>query len=537
LKGVRVLSGASMKTRARLSPVACFIFVLTFLVLFGPRLFAQEPSREELTRRYESVLSQAEQYGLSSEDPLEILPKLREAKYSLDRDSLQEAGAALDQAAQDLKLWSSLNRSTGETRKLQWLETYWDILQKFAFLALIAFLFIRSSSWRTALKRRNFPILLKLRLSLFTVILAGLFWGLDVYRYGSSVFAFFDMRIVLIIVSGLIGGWLTSLPVALILGAIAILMGDLSPWPLGLMIASALISGVASRWVKRYDRSVKMALGCGLAVGLIHGAVVYIPSVSVLPPLYMAFSMLLLAGLETAGVVLFFAVVSAVLREELSRDTENELLRTHLLFLQAQLRPHFLFNALNTIADVCHNGKTDIAEKLILKLSEFLRHSLDRKEERATFREEMNFMEAYLEIEKARFGESLCVEKKIDLPESVWDMKVPLLVFQPLVENAVRHGLRKKQGGGTLKITACVKEKILRVEISDTGAGKPEGFFADLISGKTNKVEGTGIGVRNIHQRLVRAYGADHGLQYEGTPSQGTKVTVRIPALIEGDKP
>jgi two-component system sensor histidine kinase LytS len=234
--------------------------------------------------------------------------------------------------------------------------------------------------------------------------------------------------------------------------------------------------------------------------------------------------------------MLFLAVVSAVLREELSRDTENELLRTHLLFLQAQLRPHFLFNALNTIADVCHNGKAVVAEKLILKLSEFLRHSLDRKEEMATFREEMTFMDAYLEIEKARFGESLKVEKKIDLPDSVLGMKVPLLVFQPLAENAVRHGLRKKQGGGTLSVSAIEKEGCLRVEISDSGAGKPEGFFADLISGKTNEVEGTGIGVRNIHQRLVRAYGRDSGLKYESSPSRGTRVTVCIPVSKEGDK-
>ena len=526
-----------MRARTRLFQGCCLAFLLAFLLSFSSLLIAAEAlSKEALLRRQEVALAQAKECHLSSEDPLKILPRLQDVKAQLDQGSLLEARETLEQALQDLSLWKTMSKASSETGKLRWLETYWDILQKFAFLALIAFLFIRSASWRNALKKKTFSVPLKLRLALLTAILAGLFWALDVYRYGSSVFAFFDMRIVLIMVCGLIGGWLAALPVALILGAIAVLLGDVNPWPLGLMIASAIGSSVVSSRIKHYDRSVKATLGCALAVGLIHGAVVYIPSAQVLPPLYMAFSILLLAGLETAGVVLFFAVVSAVLREDLNRDTENELLRTHLLFLQAQLRPHFLFNALNTIADVCHNGKTDIAEKLILKLSEFLRHSLDRKEERATFREEMAFVAAYLEIEKARFGESLRIEKEIALPEFLLEMKVPLLVFQPLVENAVRHGLRKKQGGGMLSVKAFEKEGCLWVEIADTGAGKPEGFFADLISGKTREVEGTGIGVRNIHQRLVRAYGPGHGLHYEGSPSQGTRVTVRIPVSREGGK-
>ena len=246
------------------------------------------------------------------------------------------------------------------------------------------------------------------------------------------------------------------------------------------------------------------------------------------------FSIALVTFLEALGVAVFFAVISAVLQSELKKDMENELLKTQLLFLQAQLNPHFLFNALNTIAEVCSKAGASVAESLTVKLSDFLRHILSRREDRVTLREELDFIEAYLSLEKARFGESLKIEKDLTLSDVAWSVKIPLLILQPLVENAIKHGLRPKQGGGTITISGRVQGKEVEIAIADDGVGKATVFFEDLLSGRTHQVDGTGVGLRNIESRLQKIYGKKYGLSFNAMPGCGTCVTVRFPLPFGG---
>jgi len=236
-----------------------------------------------------------------------------------------------------------------------------------------------------------------------------------------------------------------------------------------------------------------------------------------------------IAFLEATGVFIFFAVISAILRSEKRREIEQELLKSKLLFLQAQIRPHFLFNALNTISAICGKESAPEARELVLNLARFLRRILKRADEMVTLREEMEYIDAYLEIEKARFQEKLKIEKQFEIGEERWNMKVPILVLQPLVENAVKHGISKKEFEGTIRICFSEDRDALRVEISDDGAGMTAETLKNLLERGASFGEGAGVGLKNIQQRLVYLYGREHGLQFDTGFGKGPKVTVKIP--------
>ena len=112
-----------------------------------------------------------------------------------------------------------------------------------------------------------------------------------------------------------------------------------------------------------------------------------------------------------------------------------------------------------------------------MKLGDFLRHSLKREGETVSLREEMDFINSYLEIEKARFQEGLSIEREFNVEETAWDTKIPIMILQPLVENAIKHGIRKKESGGRLKITVSDQKGLLKIGIEDDGAGAEPGFF------------------------------------------------------------
>ena len=298
-------------------------------------------------------------------------------------------------------------------------------------------------------------------------------------------------------------------------------------------VVAGLLSGLVSRRIRDFQKCLWIGFWTACVIGVLHGLVAYLPAIRMIPWQYFLLTMGLIAVLEGTGVLIFMAVISGVVREQNRRQMENDLLKTRLLFLQAQMSPHFLFNTLNTISSICGREHAHQAKNLILRLAEFLRRALKREDEKVTFREEMAYIDAYLDIEKARFQDRLQVEKSIKLSDDERESEVPLLVLQPLVENAIRHGIAKKESGGTVHIEASVADRALKVEISDDGVGmEPELCERVLVDAKSH-AQGLGIGVTNIHQRLVRIYGAEYGLQFESEKGKGTKVTVRIPILKE----
>ena len=203
--------------------------------------------------------------------------------------------------------------------------------------------------------------------------------------------------------------------------------------------------------------------------------------------------------------------------EVLASRLEAQLARAELLLFRAQLNPHFLFNTLHAIAELMHRD-LDAADRMVARLGELLREAL-RTEQAQMVRldEELNFLRAYVDLEKLRYGDRLTVAWNID-PE-VRDALVPSFVLQPLVENAIRHGLAPRRGPGLLEITATATGDDLYLRVCDNGAGFRLGAAT----------RGTGVGLANTQARLERLYGAAHRLEVDSPDGGGTSVMVVLP--------
>lgn len=192
-------------------------------------------------------------------------------------------------------------------------------------------------------------------------------------------------------------------------------------------------------------------------------------------------------------------------------------------FLHAQIKPHFLYNALNIIAALCRMN-AEKARELILDLSSYLHHTFDfsNLEKYIPFETELDFIEAYVRIEKARFRDKLTVEYKLD---DTGELILPPLVLQPLVENAIRHGVRKKLQSGKVVLQVINQQECFLIKVTDNGIGMTEEQLEKIYT--IDWAAGKGIGIPNIHRRLKEIYGT--GLEFKSIPGEGTEVTVIIP--------
>ena len=187
--------------------------------------------------------------------------------------------------------------------------------------------------------------------------------------------------------------------------------------------------------------------------------------------------------------------------------------------LRAQINPHFLFNSLNSIAQLIHVDPAK-AEACVERLAEIFRYLLNRAEQDfVPLSEELQMTNAYLEIERARFEERLRVETSVD-PRALRQL-IPNLVLQPLVENAVKHGLSRKVGPGTLRIAARLDGEMLTLVVGDDGLGMSSAVLADVFE--------RGVGLRNLRARLQRLYGPSHLPEITSAPGAGTRVELRLP--------
>jgi two-component system LytT family sensor kinase len=191
--------------------------------------------------------------------------------------------------------------------------------------------------------------------------------------------------------------------------------------------------------------------------------------------------------------------------------------------LRAQISPHFIYNALTAIAATITTDPPR-ARELVLEFADFTRYSFRRTGEFTTLADELRSIDSYLQLERARFGDRLAVTLQI-APE-VLPTVIPFLSLQPLVENAVRHGLEPKEGGGTISITAVEAGAFTEVRIDDDGVGTdPEALRAALAGRPTVDH----LGLRNVDARLRQRYGDDCGLIVETQHGAGTLVIMRVP--------
>jgi two-component system LytT family sensor kinase len=203
-------------------------------------------------------------------------------------------------------------------------------------------------------------------------------------------------------------------------------------------------------------------------------------------------------------------------REAQRAQLEAQLAAARLRALRMQLQPHFLFNTLHTIAAHVREGERDTAVDLIARLSRLLRRTLDEADrQEVPLADEVNLVAEYLALERARFGDTLVT--RFEIAAEVRDVPVPSLVLQPLVENAIRHGLGGREGQGELRISARRDDGRLVLEVADNGVGYD-----------TSRA-GSGLGLANTRERLAQLYGQRQRFEIGPGSQGGTVARVEIP--------
>ena len=202
--------------------------------------------------------------------------------------------------------------------------------------------------------------------------------------------------------------------------------------------------------------------------------------------------------------------------------------KAELKALQSQINPHFLFNSLNTIIAACRD-KPKRARELLISLSTYFRNTLAHTDSFIRLDEELKMIEAYLDLEKARFEEKLKVI--MEVPDEVRNFLVPPFILQPLVENAVKHGVLPMENGGVVSIIAWKGEAEIQICIEDTGVGIRAETIRRL---NADQMPEKCVGLINVQKRLKKLYGEDYGLRIR-QKHHGTQVMLKIPDWVEGD--
>jgi two-component system, LytTR family, sensor kinase len=304
--------------------------------------------------------------------------------------------------------------------------------------------------------------------------------------------------------------WVFATPALISLGRrFPVTLSSWSTWPLHLG-AAAVLALIVAAWSTLLDLGLKP----------------YEPSFR--PGPFMVDWPLKIYGQLLPSLILYAFILAIInvldSRQRLAtQQTESarlneQLSKAQLHALRRQIEPHFLFNTLNAIAGQVREHRNDAAVNMIVALSDFLRRVVrDFNDPQVRLGQEMEFLERYLEIQKARFAGRLNVS--IDVPAELLDAPVPSLILQPLVENAIKHGIAKRVHGGVLKVVASSCDGNLALSVYNDGPPLDTG---------TDHM-GSGIGLSNLRSRLRVLYGADFALTLKDHDATGVKVSVRLP--------
>jgi len=420
------------------------------------------------------------------------------------------------------------------------------LVLKVGFAAALAALLVRFRSFRKLLYTEKRDSDQKVMLLLFLVPplaigimlrLLGEYRFFDLTLEGSFLMGLIGGRIV-----GLLGGSLISLvpfgfhewlaaPMAALVGLLAGMIRDVIPekedvWHFGPFLFLSVPS-----WLWKVVRFAKgswamlplfacATLEMGLiALGKATAAHRWIFSLQTNNPGYV-----LLVILSSVMCVAMPIKIWNNTRIEMNLEqNQQHLLKARMDALTSQINPHFLFNTLNTVSSLIRFDP-DMARGVVLKLSNILRRLLRKHDTFVPLREEIEFIDDYLDIEVIRFGrDKLQIFKDID--GATLDIFVPSMLLQPIIENAIKHGLAPRLEGGQIHLRARLQDGRLMIEIDDNGVG--------MSRERLNEVYGGGIGISNIHERLRLLYGDQFGMDIRSQPGEGTQIRIEIPELAE----
>ena len=202
--------------------------------------------------------------------------------------------------------------------------------------------------------------------------------------------------------------------------------------------------------------------------------------------------------------------------------------------LQAQIQPHFLYNTLDSIIWMSHAGRNEEVVEMTSALALLLRSSIGDGSDTNTLKKEIAHVRSYLTIQKMRYNEKLRYE--IDLDPQTEDCLLPKLILQPLVENAIYHGIKVKQQGGTVRIESLLEEDRLLITVEDDGIGMTPEQLETILDKKESDAESTKIGVYNVNERLQLFFGPDAVMKYYSTPGKRTMVMLVLPIVREKEE-
>jgi two-component system LytT family sensor kinase len=412
------------------------------------------------------------------------------------------------------------------------------VLVKLGVMASIASLLSRFGAFKRLLYKNE----LSLKEKLIFALLSGMLLSFGVVvrlllNYGAA-----DLSLAGTLLVGLLTGPLTGAGVGLMVGVPALFRGELLALPLGVLYGVS--GGIVRHFCRKEDIWSFSPLIFLNLYRIGKTAIrdrVFDWQIAIFAVTVGLETLLLFAGGEAGDLVfhlssqnpwvllaVYISTLAAlgiplkiwnnVRLERKLAEQEVLVIRARLQALSSQINPHFLFNTLNTIASATRTDP-EMARMLIRKLSSILRKLLQEQEHFIPLKEELEFIDSYLDIESVRFGSGkLVVEKKVE--EDALESFVPSMIVQPLVENAVKHGIGSRLEGGRIVIRARRGLGSAIIEIEDNGKGFPP---------KERAEDGLGIGLSNVNERLKVIYGPQCELQLESNPERGTIARVEIP--------
>jgi two-component system LytT family sensor kinase len=422
------------------------------------------------------------------------------------------------------------------------------LLLKIGVAAAVASTLVRSVEFKRLLFREERTVREKIYLALWI----GIPIALGVWiRFSVRSFLSGDLSFETAILLGVIGGRLCGMTGGALVGLPAALHGEWATLPFTVLcgfVAGQLRSFVADqeeiwsfspfidlsiyRWIRRnfpkprlFDWQIVFFL---TIVGLrfVHTEIYrFFPRLtySLESPTWWVEALIYLTSLVVIGTEL--KIWTSVRIQIKLEEQERLLLHARMEALQNQINPHFLFNTLNSVSSLVRFAP-DTARELIIKLANILRRLLHSTDAFVPLREELEFIDDYLDIEVVRFGrEKLQVIKELD-PASL-DVMVPSMLLQPLVENSIKHGLASKVEGGSIYLRSRVNDSQLVVEVEDDGVGMGAVQLLERPSG----LGGTGIGMANVAERLKVLYGDTARMNIDSREGKGTLIRLRLPIL------
>jgi len=425
------------------------------------------------------------------------------------------------------------------------LETF-SLLVKLAAMASIASVLARSNSFKGLLMGETRTLNQRVALSLWLSSAFGVSVAIRVF---SKSYPAADLGLEGSLIAGILGGYVTGLASGVLISLPAMLNpsgGEQMTMPL--LAAVGVLGGVLRdltpdtdeiwRFTPFFDLNVyrffkesrnhrrtafHLEFTAGILVAeflrqLLDGWKVFSmnPPGSHLPPLTWA----AIYASTLFAVAIPLKIWNNTRNEKKLEEQERLLSEARLTALTSQINPHFLFNTLNSVSSLIRTDPNQ-ARVMVVRLSKVLRRLLRKHENFSTLRDELSFIEDYLAIEVVRFGDKLRFER--DVAEDTLDMMVPSMLLQPLVENSIKHGLRSKVEGGTIRIRTYRNGNKLHLQVEDDGVGIPEEKLGTLLD--------RGIGVNNVHERLKVLFGSEYRMWIDSEPGKGARIQIEVPEL------